>query len=258
MTSNSGVVAGTTPEVETRGLTKRFGGIVAVSDLDFTVNRGEMIGLIGPNGAGKSTVVDLLSGVQKSTSGQILVGGESIDHLSAPSRRHMGVVRTFQIVKPFRGMTALENVTVAALFGKSRVASHADATEAARLAMEFVGMRDKGEALASSLNLAEQKLLELARAVAAKPRILVLDEVMGGLDPESSGRVAGVVRKINEEGVTIIIIEHVLKQLFSLVPRLVVMHEGKKLADGSVREITSNEHVVAAYLGSRFAQANHG
>lgn len=241
-----------------QNVTKRYGGITAVDDVSFEVRAGELVGLIGPNGAGKSTLIDLITGMQKPTAGEVFLGEASLAKVPAHVRRHMGIGRTFQLVKPFQGMSVVENVVVAAMFSRAKPLSRRESYEQAIHWLDFVGLAGRADSDAAQLNLADRKLLELARALASKPKLLLLDEVMGGLDKDASERLIGVIRAVNAEGVTVVMIEHVLKALFKLVDRLVVLQHGRLIAKGSVDEVISDQSVIEAYLGTRFAAKKGG
>jgi branched-chain amino acid transport system ATP-binding protein len=228
------------------GLTKRFGGLLAVSQFDLAVEAGEIVGLIGPNGAGKTTVFHLIAGFHAPTSGEIRFKGASLvgDKPHAICRR--GLTRTFQIVQPFAGLTVIENVMVGA-FNRER-----DAGAARRSAQEigdFVGLGPRRADLASSLTLSDRKRLEIARGLATRPELLLLDEAMSGLNPTEIEAIIGLIRRIHARGVSLLIIEHVMQAIMALSHRLVVLHHGEKLAEGSPAAVASDRRVIEAYLG---------
>ncbi|MEW6668971.1 MAG: ABC transporter ATP-binding protein [Thermodesulfobacteriota bacterium] len=230
------------------GLTKFFGGLRAVHDLSFEVEQGEILGLIGPNGAGKTTAFNLIAGHIRPTQGQIFLDGESIAGMKPYAVTRKGVARTFQIVKPFKNLSVLENVTLAAFL---RSASRREAESEARRVLERIGLESKVPALAADLTLSEQKRLEIARALATKPKLLLLDEPMGGLNATEIEQASAVVRSICQEGVTIIWVEHVLKAIMNSSNRVIVINQGEKIADGVPEAIVENPDVIAAYLGTR-------
>lgn len=231
-----------------KGLTKYFGGLRAVHDLSFEVRLGEILGLIGPNGAGKTTAFNLIAGFIYPTRGQILLDGESIAGMKPYAVTRKGIARTFQIVKPFKKLTVLENVTLAAFL---RFPSRSQAESQARQVLERMGLRSKISALAVDLTLSEQKRLEIARALATQPKLLLLDEPMGGLNATEIEQASGLVRDICKRGVTIIWVEHVLKAIMNSSNRVVVINQGEKIADAPPGEIVQNPNVIAAYLGSK-------
>ncbi len=231
-----------------KGLTKYFGGLRAVHDLSFDVQPGEILGLIGPNGAGKTTAFNLIAGFIHPTKGQILLDGESIAGMKPYAVTRKGIARTFQIVKPFKKLTVLENVTLAAFL---RFSSRGEAESQARQVLERMGLGSKISALAVDLTLSEQKRLEIARALATQPKLLLLDEPMGGLNATEIEQASGSVREICKGGVTIVWVEHVLKAIMNSSNRVLVINQGEKIADASPGEIVQNPNVIAAYLGSK-------
>ena len=230
------------------GLTKYFGGLRAVHDLSFEVQPGEILGLIGPNGAGKTTAFNLIAGFIHPTRGEILLDGESIAGMKPYAVTRKGIARTFQIVKPFRKLSVLENVTLAAFL---RFPSRGEAESQARQVLGRMGLGLKISALAVDLTLSEQKRLEIARALATQPKLLLLDEPMGGLNATEIEQASLLVRDICKEGVTIIWVEHVLKAIMNSSNRVVVINQGEKIADASPGEIVENPQVIAAYLGAK-------
>jgi len=234
--------------LEVTGISKRFGGLQAVHDLSLTVRDGEILGLIGPNGAGKSTVFNLINGVYPPDQGRIVFKGRDITG-EPPYRiaRH-GLARTHQIVQPLMGMTVLENCTVGACFGREHLPL-GPAREVVREVAEIVGLTDRLDHLAGQLTTAGKKRLELARALSARPELLLLDEVLAGLNPTEIERMITVIRRIRDRGIAILMIEHVMRVIMSLSDRIVVLNLGDKLAEGTPREIASNPEVIAAYLG---------
>ncbi len=234
--------------LELSNVSRRFGGVQAVEDLSFAVREGEILGLIGPNGAGKSTVFNLINGVFAPDQGSIMFKGAEIGGKPPYEIARLGLARAHQIVQPLAGMSVLDNCTVGACFGRENL-SLAAGREAVREVAELVGLPGRLEELASQLTTAGKKRLELARALSARPRLLLLDEVLAGLNPTEVGHMIEVIRKIRERGVTILIIEHVMRAIMSLSDRIVVLNSGKKLAEGPPAEVANNPEVIAAYLG---------
>ena len=232
--------------LEISGLTKRFGGLLAVSQFDLAVDTGEIVGLIGPNGAGKTTVFHLIAGFHAPTSGEIRFKGASLvgDKPHAICRR--GLTRTFQIVQPFAALTVIENVMVGAF---NRESDAGAARRSAQEIVDFVGLGPRRDDLASSLTLSDRKRLEIARGLATRPELLLLDEAMSGLNPTEIEAIIGLIRSIHARGVSLLIIEHVMQAIMALSHRLVVLHHGEKLAEGSPAAVASDRRVIEAYLG---------
>ncbi len=243
------------PILEVRGLTKRFGGLAAVSEVDLTIRKGEILGVIGPNGAGKTTFVNCITGLDKPTAGQIRFLGRDITKLPAYAIGRLGIARTFQVVKPLRSLTVRDNVATGAMFGAG--GHRRTAGQARRRAEEVlarVGLEHRSDHVASDLTIPDLKRLELAKALAMDPELLFLDEVMAGLNPTEVERAMELLRQINRDGVTLFVIEHVMKAIMGISDRLVVLHYGKKIAEGPPREIVESPAVIEAYLGERFAK----
>ncbi len=232
--------------LEMAGLSKRFGGLHAVSNFDLRLDAGEIVGLIGPNGAGKTTAFHLIAGFHAPTSGEIRFKGSSIVGFKPHAICRLGLARTFQIVQPFAGLSVVENVMVGA-FNRER-----DAAAARRLAgeiVEFVGLGPRRDMPARSLTLSDRKRLEMARGLATRPELLLLDEAMSGLNPTEIDEIVGLIRRIHARGVSLLIIEHVMQAIMALSHRLVVLHHGEKLAEGVPGEVARDRRVIEAYLG---------
>jgi branched-chain amino acid transport system ATP-binding protein len=229
------------------GLNKRFGGLRAVQDVSFTVKENETVALIGPNGAGKTTSFHLITGFHKADSGSVQAFGKEIVGLKPHDVCALGLARTFQVAKPFGAMTVLANVMTGAFLRDRHVAA---AREKAREAIDFVGLSARENTAAKDLTTIDQRRLEMARALATEPKILLLDEVMAGLNPAEIDQAVALVGKLSARGLTIVIVEHVMRAIMAVARHIVVLDHGQKIAEGSPKEIVENPEVIRAYLGS--------
>ena len=241
--------------LEARAITKAFGSFRAVDAASVTLAQGDILGLIGPNGAGKSTFFNCLTGDLVSTSGQVMFDGRDITRFAPEARAELGLARTFQVPQTFEGMTVLENVMIGAFL---RTSHRAVAEQKSRLVLERVGMIRLADAPARSLGTPGRKRLEIARALATEPKVLLLDEAMAGLTQREVQLAIELVRDIHRSGITLVIVEHIMEVIMSLASRVMVFHQGKEIAHGSPRQVTSNPAVIAAYLGTRAAKAAAG
>jgi branched-chain amino acid transport system ATP-binding protein len=235
-----------------RNVSKSFGGLLANDDVSLTVPQGEILGLIGPNGAGKSTLFNMIAGAYPVSAGEIWLDGIDITAIPGTARCALGIARTFQVPKSFDTMTVLENVMVGSFM---RTASATTARRHAMETLEFVGIAGRAQAPAVDLTPPEKRRLEMARALATKPKLLLLDEVMTGLTPSEAKAGVGLVRAVREQGVTIIMVEHVMEIVMPLVDRAVVLHLGKVLAEGTPVDVVRDQNVIKAYLGERHRAA---
>ena len=241
--------------LEGRGVTRTFGDLRAVWEVDFQIRKGEILGFIGPNGAGKTTLLHMINNTRPPlTRGEIFFKGQRIDHLKPYQIAELGISRTFQVVKPFPGMTTLENVSIGALFGKDKIRNARQAREKTRSILAKVNLSQRENVPVENLNISEIKRLELARALAMDPELLLLDEVMAGLNPAEIELIMELIIELNREGRTIVVIEHVMKAIMGISQRIMVMHHGEKIAVGTPEEIRNDESVISAYLGERYAK----
>ena len=236
---------------EVKNLTKAFGGLLAVNNVSFNVEEGEIVGLIGPNGSGKTTIFNCINQFFSVTSGDILFKGKSIIGLKTHQICHLGIGRTFQVVKPLARITVLENVTTSAF---CRVNTIKEAKDEALRVLEFCNLADQNGKLAKSLPIAGRKRLEIARALATKPELLLLDETAAGLNPGELDEAIGLIKKIRENGISILIVEHIMKVIMTISDRIHAINFGQTIAEGSPREVANNQAVIEAYLGEQHAQ----
>ncbi len=237
------------PILEGEGVTKYFGGLAAVDNVDFHVDQGEVVGLIGPNGAGKTTLFNLISATYTPKPGIIRFKGQNITGKKPHQICRMGIARTFQMVKVFTNLPVIDNVRAGAFFGgSSRISGHDASSESLEL-LEYVGLSEVANTPARDLTLANQKRLEVARALATKPELLLLDEMMAGLNQTEVTEAMQLITSIRDKGITIVMIEHVMKAIMNVCNRIIVLHHGKKIAEGIPEEITRSEKVIEVYLG---------
>ncbi|MDW7739297.1 MAG: ATP-binding cassette domain-containing protein [Bacillota bacterium] len=235
--------------LQVEGLTKSFGGLTAVSNVDFHIEAGEIVGLIGPNGAGKTTLFNLLSGALVPQAGKIIFKNENIRGLKPNYICHKGLARTFQLVKVFPEMSVYQNILLGSIFGKPEQKTREAAEEETGEILEFMGLNDLHHIPAGSLTLVNQKKVEVARALATKPDLLLIDEVMAGLNQTEVTQSMELVTRIQERGITIVMIEHVMKAIMNICKRIIVLHHGQKIAEGTPEEISCSKTVIEVYLG---------
>ncbi|TAL78549.1 MAG: ABC transporter ATP-binding protein [Burkholderiaceae bacterium] len=238
--------------LDVSGLSKHYGGLYAVHDVSLQVEEARIVGVIGPNGAGKSTLFSLIAGAVRTDSGHVVFAGEDVTKMRPYQICERGLARTFQVAKPFLDLTVLENVTIAALVRKPNVHAAIDKAESV---LKFVGLAHRIRAESRTLGTADRKRLELARALATEPRLLLLDEVMAGLTSIETRQAVDLVREIRDKGVTVLLVEHVMQAVMALCEEILVLHEGKLLAKGSPAEIAAHPAVIEAYLGKGYAHA---
>ncbi len=237
------------PCLEIKGVTKRFGGLVANDDISFDVQDGEIVGVIGPNGAGKSTLFNCITGFHRPNAGRVVFRGTDITHCSAHRICKMGIARTFQIVQIISDMTVLENVMTGAFLRHSRRrAARGKAVEI----LKFVGLDGRRDAMSTELTIADKKRLEVSMALATEPKVLMLDEAMAGLTPFELKEMIRLIRTVRDSGLTLVIVEHVMEAVMELSDRVIVINSGRKIVEGTPAEVVVNREVIQAYLGERF------
>lgn len=235
-------------------ISKDFGGLRALNEVTFAVAQGEIVGLIGPNGSGKSTAFNVITGFLPATSGTVTFNGETITGLPAHEVARRGMARTFQLVRPFPHLTTLDNVLAGCLFGHANMSTKKEGEPRAYEVLELVGLAPKAKLLARDLTIMERKWLEVARALAGNPTLLLLDEFMAGLNPKEIPEALALIRRLNASGITIIVVEHIIKAITNVCERVIVLNAGRKLAEGTAVEVIENQQVIEAYLGSHYAK----
>jgi len=239
--------------LDVNNLTKSFGGLMAVKDVDLRVGQGEIVGLVGPNGAGKSTLLNLISGVYRPDTGSIMFNGTDITRIPSYKVCKLGITKTFQLVHSFPEMTALENVMVGALFGDVDNGNMNAAKQKALELLQFVGFsRKKIYQPVKNLNLMELKYIQLARALATNPRLILLDEITTGLNPTENQQAIDLIKKMRSNGISVLMVEHIMRVIMGVSDRIVVLDYGEKIADGTPEEIANNETVIESYLGEKY------
>jgi branched-chain amino acid transport system ATP-binding protein len=237
------------PLLEVEKLTKSFGGLMALCAVNFEIFEGEIFGVIGPNGSGKTTLFNVITGFMKANSGKVTFMEEDIAGLHPHQICRKGISRIFQLVKPFAQLTVLQNVMVGGMYGRNPASHMKQAREKGTEILNFVGLGNKKEVFASQLTMAERKRLELSRALAAQPQLLLLDELMAGLNPAETETAMELVKKIRGSGITVIMVEHIMKAVLGISDRIMVLNAGIKIAEGSPKEVVKNQQVIEAYLG---------
>src|ERR1700737_1267978 len=231
-------------------VSRSFGGLMAVRTVDLAVERGEILGLIGPNGAGKTTLFNLITGVYRPTAGSVFLDDVDITRMSPPKRCRLGIARTFQLVRPFPNLSVVENVAIGRIYGREAARSRRQAEAEAGVVLELVGLHDRQQVLARHLTLVDRKRLELARALAARPTLLLLDEVLAGLNPSEVLSALSLIGRIRAAGTTVVLVEHLVKAVFGISDRVVVLSAGEKIAEGAPATVAADSHVIDAYLGT--------
>ena len=239
------------PIIEVQNITKRFKGLTAVKDVSFSVREGGITGMIGPNGAGKSTTFNMICGYYPPTEGRIFYRGQDITDKKAYEYTNMKIARTFQIMKPLKNLTVLDNVVASSYFGHAGAKNVKEDRERAMEVLQFTGLYEKRHVLSKDMGTPDQKRLEMARALATRPEMLFLDENMAGLNPAETEEAIGLIRRINESGVTILLIEHIMRAVVSLCEEVIVLHHGEKIAEGTPEQVMNDPYVMEVYLGTK-------
>jgi branched-chain amino acid transport system ATP-binding protein len=234
-------------------VTKLFGGLMALDGVSFSVKQGETLGLIGPNGSGKSTLFNIIAGTFPPTSGSVFMQGDDITGSAANAIAKRGIARTFQTVRPFMELTVLENVLVACLYGDAKIGNRKQGIERSHEVLEMVNLAHRANVHANQLNVMQRKWLEIARALATSPKLLLLDEFMAGLNPAEVSEAVDFIKQLKHYDITVIVVEHIMKAITSCSDRIVVLNAGRKIADGTPDEVVNNHDVITAYLGSAYA-----
>ncbi len=244
------------PVIEVQNITKRFKGLTAVKNVSFSIKEGGITGMIGPNGAGKSTTFNMICGYYPPTEGRIFYKGQDITEKKAFEYTNMKIARTFQIMKPLKNLSVLDNVIASSYFGHAGAGSAREAKERAMEVLQFTGLYEKRHVLSKDMGTPDQKRLEMARALATKPEMLFLDENMAGLNPAETEEAIRLIRRINESGVTILLIEHIMQAVVSLCEEVIVLHHGEKIAEGTPEQVMNDPYVMEVYLGMKKEDAH--
>jgi branched-chain amino acid transport system ATP-binding protein len=238
------------PLLRLEGVSRAFGGLMAVRSVDLAVERGEILGLIGPNGAGKTTLFHLITGIYQPTAGRLFLDEVEITRLSPERRCKLGIARTFQLVRPFANLSVVENVAIGRIYGREAARSRHQAEAEAGAVLALVGLQDRQQVLARHLTLVDRKRLELARALATRPAVLLLDEVLAGLNPSEVLSAMDLIGRIRAGGTTVVLVEHLVKAVFGISDRVIVLSAGEKIAEGTPAQVAADSRVIDAYLGT--------